>query len=132
MYLARFAFLALMAAATTLPAYASEKAWVTSERLNRRTCPATSCGIVGRLFYREGVQVLEKRDGWVRVTKYYDASCYNGQSEYVDAGMAFSEKVRLFDVSTDIRGDHQFEIIRVATFDQDEVVLQGFPSTAGQ
>ena len=64
---ARFAFLALMVAATTLPAYASEKAWVAAERLNRRTCPATNCGIVGRLFSREGVQIFEKRGDWARV-----------------------------------------------------------------
>jgi hypothetical protein len=31
---------------------------------------------------------LEERDGWVRVTRYYDASCKNGRSEYVDSGNA--------------------------------------------
>lgn len=82
------ALLTLIVAATTLPAYASEKAWVTAERLNRRTCPATNCGIVGRLFYREGVQIFEKRGEWARITKHYDASCFYGQSEYVDAGNA--------------------------------------------
>lgn len=88
MYFIRFAFLFLIASASTLPAYASEKAWVASERLNRRTCPASNCGIVGQYFYREGVQIIEERNGWARVTKYYDASCNNGKSEYVDTGNA--------------------------------------------
>ena len=94
MYLARVAFLALMAAATSVPAYASETAWVASERLNRRTCPDTNCGAVGQFFYREGVQILEKRGGWARVTKYYDESCYNGRSAYVDAGNAACSTIR--------------------------------------
>jgi len=88
MYHARFILLAFIGVATTLPAYASETAWVTSDRLNRRTCPDTSCGVVGQLFYREGVQIKEERGGWARITKYYDASCYLGKSEYVDAGNA--------------------------------------------
>ena len=55
----------------------AEKLWVTVDRLNRRTCPDTSCGIVGRLFFREGVQVFERRGGWVRISRYYNASCAN-------------------------------------------------------
>ncbi|MDP3194545.1 hypothetical protein [Tabrizicola sp.] len=64
------------------------KFWVTSERLNRRTCPSNSCGVVGQFFFREGTSVLERRDGWARVTKSYDASCVNGRSQYVDTGNA--------------------------------------------
>ena len=62
--------------------------WVTTDRLNRRTCPSTSCGIVGRLFFREAVVVYEIRDGWARISNYYDASCVNGVSQYVDSGNA--------------------------------------------
>ena len=62
--------------------------WVTSERLNRRTCPSESCGIVGQFFFREGIMILERRDGWVRVTKPYSAWCVDGRSEYVDSGNA--------------------------------------------
>lgn len=58
--------------------------WVTSERLNRRTCPSESCGVVGQFFFREGVTIYETRDGWARVTEPYDASCASGRSEYVD------------------------------------------------
>ena len=65
-----------------------ERLWVTSERLNRRTCPSESCGVVGQLFFREGVTVREERDGWARVTQTYDASCVGGRSEYVDTGNA--------------------------------------------
>lgn len=64
------------------------KFWVTSERLNRRTCPSDSCGVVGQFFFREGTTILERRDGWARVTEPYDASCANGRSEYVDTGNA--------------------------------------------
>lgn len=64
----------------------ADKFWVTSERLYRRTCPSTECGEVGYFFFREGVDVLERRDGWARVTKYYNASCTNGRSEHVDSG----------------------------------------------
>lgn len=62
--------------------------WVSTQRLNRRTCPSERCGVVGQLFFREGVEVFERRGGWVRVTKFYDAACVEGQSRYVDAGSA--------------------------------------------
>lgn len=65
-----------------------ERFWVTSERLNRRTCPSESCGVVGQLFFREGVTVREEHDGWARITQTYDASCVGGRSEYVDTGNA--------------------------------------------
>jgi hypothetical protein len=64
------------------------KFWVTSERLNRRTCPSDSCGVVGQYFFREAATILERREGWARVTKLYDASCVNGRSQYVDTGNA--------------------------------------------
>lgn len=61
-------------------------AWVTADRLHRRTCPSADCGSVGVHFFRQGVTVLEERDGWARITKPYDASCTGGRSEYVDSG----------------------------------------------
>ena len=64
----------------------AEDYWVTSDRLERRTCPSFSCGIVGQLFYREKVAVLETNDEWARVTPFYDAACVDGRSEYVDSG----------------------------------------------
>jgi hypothetical protein len=62
--------------------------WVTVDRLNRRTCPSTSCGVVGQLFYRNGVTSFETRGGWIRITKYYiDASClWSDVAEFVDGG----------------------------------------------
>lgn len=62
--------------------------YVTSERLNRRTCPSTDCGIVGQLFFREGVSIFEMRGEWARITKRYHASCVDGRSEHVDTGNA--------------------------------------------
>ena len=70
----------------TTNAEPSDKYWVTPDRLNRRTCPSIDCGIVGWLSFREGTNVFEDRDGWARVSRYYDASCANGRSEYVDSG----------------------------------------------
>jgi len=36
--------------------------------------------------YRENAAVIERRDGWGRVSKYYDASCQDGASEYIKYG----------------------------------------------
>ena len=66
----------------------SELLWVTSDRLNRRTCPDLRCGIVGMFFFREGTERLEERNGWARVSRYYDAYCVDGVSRYVDSGNA--------------------------------------------
>jgi hypothetical protein len=62
--------------------------WVTAERLNRRTCPSSSCGVVGQFFLGEGTRVLSDSVGWARVSRYYDASCERGESPYVDSGDA--------------------------------------------
>jgi hypothetical protein len=62
--------------------------WVSGERLKRHSCPSEDCGVVGRFFFREAVDVLETREGWVRATKTYDASCVDGRSQYVDEGRA--------------------------------------------
>src|SRR5690606_14523824 len=62
--------------------------WVTTQSLTRYTCPSTGCGVVGEHYYRQGLDILEERNGFARVTKYYDASCTNGQSDYVDSGPA--------------------------------------------
>lgn len=69
-------------------ALAEEDYWVTVDRLNKRTCSENSCGVLGQLFFREKVTVKERHNGWARITKYYDASCRGGKSEYVDAGRA--------------------------------------------
>ena len=67
---------------------ADEKRWVTAERLNRRTCPSAACGIVGQSFFRDGHPILETKDGWARVTTFYDAFCQGGRSQFVDRGNA--------------------------------------------
>ena len=67
-------------------AFAEGQMWLKVDTANRRTCPSSTCGIVGKLFYREAATVYETRNGWGRITKYYDASCKDGRSEYVDNG----------------------------------------------
>lgn len=66
----------------------TKKLWVTTQYADRHTCPSERCGIVGRLFFREGTEVHEVRDGWTRVSRVYDASCEGGRSAYVDKGRA--------------------------------------------
>ncbi|MBV7523149.1 hypothetical protein KW834_01810 [Pseudomonas sp. PDM29] len=67
-------------------ALADSKLWVTSDRLDRRTCPSVECGSVGHLMFREAVTVLEVKGKWSRISKFYSASCNAGQSDYVDKG----------------------------------------------
>jgi hypothetical protein len=62
--------------------------WIISETLDRHTCPSEDCGIVGRLFFREQATPIEQKDGWTRISEYYDASCDAGRSRYVDKGNA--------------------------------------------
>lgn len=69
-----------------VPAAVADDYWNTSDRLNRRTCPDTSCGIVGALMFREKATVLERRGDWARVTGLYDAACSDGLSPYVSSG----------------------------------------------
>ena len=72
-------------AAFSIPAHAARDGWVTVDNLNRRTCAASTCGVVGVLKFREKATILEEKAGWARISKYYDASCVNGVSQYVDS-----------------------------------------------
>ena len=67
-------------------ALAEDQLWVTTDRTDRHTCPSTKCGVAGRLMFREGVEVLERKGEWARITKAYLASCVAGKSEYVKDG----------------------------------------------
>ena len=76
----------LILAALSSQVLADGRRWVTVDYLNRWTCPSIDCGIVGQLFFREGVNVLERQGEWARISKRYDAACRNGRSTYVDKG----------------------------------------------
>lgn len=76
----------------SLSAMPSEDYWNTADSLNRRTCPSGECGVVGKLFFREKATVKEIKNGWARISKYYNASCVNGQSEFVDSGNRACDK----------------------------------------
>lgn len=88
------AAVALVAGCNSAPSGKSDangdvgKMWVTSQYLERHTCASDSCGVVGRLMFREGATVLETKGEWARITEPYDASCLNGSSEFVDDGNA--------------------------------------------
>ena len=70
------------------PSDGSERHWVVTPRLERRTCPSQRCGIVGQLFFREGVKLLERKGEWARISEPYHAACEGGRSAYVDKGNA--------------------------------------------
>lgn len=96
---------------------AFEQYWTTAERLDRRTCPTRSCGVVGQLMFRESAHVYEIAEGWARITSPYDGSCVSGRSEYVDRGTSdcseangfvdgkFAEWVELSGLSTERPAD---------------------------
>jgi hypothetical protein len=69
-------------------AKAGTQMWVTAERIDRHTCASSHCGVVGTLDFRESAMVAEQKGGWARVSRYYDASCTGGRSEFVDRGNA--------------------------------------------
>ncbi|MCZ6094883.1 hypothetical protein O5171_08800 [Escherichia coli] len=54
--------------------------WVVVDRTERHTCPSSKCGVAGKLFFREGVDFLEKKGEWVRITEPYSASCVEGKA----------------------------------------------------
>ena len=65
-----------------------ERRYVTADRLMRRSCPSSDCGSIGGLLYREGVNVLEERNGWVRYTELMPALCEDGISQLIETGSA--------------------------------------------
>lgn len=82
----RVALLAVSLVGGASSALADAKLWVTSDRLDRRTCPSVECGSVGQLMFREAATVFEVKGKWSRISKFYSASCTLGQSDYVDMG----------------------------------------------
>lgn len=78
--------LVLLAAMTVNVAAAEPDLWVSADRVARHTCPSNKCGVAGQLMFREGVEVLETKGDWVRISKLYSASCFGGTSEYVKSG----------------------------------------------
>lgn len=60
--------------------------WVKVEEGLRRTCPSLNCGIIGTFFPGESVVVHESVNGWMRVSDYYSAGCYEGRSSFVESG----------------------------------------------
>jgi hypothetical protein len=60
--------------------------WVTADGLERRSCAAKTCGIIGRLDRGQQVTVLEEYAGWARITDYQRARCKGGRLTGVLAG----------------------------------------------
>lgn len=100
------------AATARAPEAQYEQYWATAERVDRRTCAARSCGVVGQLFFRESAHVYEITNGWARITQPYDGSCANGRSEYVDSGAVACNEANGF---TDGRFAEWVELSRLST-----------------
>lgn len=64
----------------------SYKMWVIADRSPRHTAPSIDSGVVGNLYPGQLVNIFEEKGEWVRISPYYDASCENGRSEYIDYG----------------------------------------------
>ena len=62
--------------------------WVSTDVLKRHSCPSNRCGVLGEIYYRSKATVLERREGWGRITRYYDAFCEAGKSRYFKGGTA--------------------------------------------
>lgn len=52
------------------------KSWVTTQYLDRHSCPSDKCGIVGRLMFREAATVLERKGGWAKSSNDRDRPVY--------------------------------------------------------
>lgn len=77
----------LIAAFYTQPLQAQQTdLYVSADQLSVRSCPSTSCGRISWLLSGQKVTVAETKNGWARISKYYDAACKAGRSEYVDTG----------------------------------------------
>jgi hypothetical protein len=79
---------AMTFAASSVAAAAELRMTVASDSIVRRTCPSVDCGGIGRFNVGESVVSYETEKGWVRVSPYYTAACYDGQSAFVQVGPA--------------------------------------------
>ena len=70
----------------TTPVLANQQAWIAFDEIDRVSCPAPSCGVIGQLMKNEQVTILEEKDGWSRISIYYDAGCRNGMSVFISQG----------------------------------------------
>lgn len=62
--------------------------WGNEHLVKLRSCPSSECGRLGSLMFREKTVILQKKDGWARITKYYNGMCENGLSAFVSEGNA--------------------------------------------
>lgn len=82
------AIIVLALSSVGIQASAERTAWVTALQLNKRTCPSSSCGVLGTLRFRDEVTVLAEMNGWSRISQYYGAGCVDDVSKYVKSGNA--------------------------------------------
>lgn len=49
-----------------------------------QSCPSPYCGSIARLIVEKPVPVYERRNGWIRISEYYDADCRNGITTFIE------------------------------------------------
>lgn len=49
-----------------------------------QSCPSPYCGSLGRLIAQERMTVYEQRNGWIRISDYFDADCRGGTSPFIE------------------------------------------------
>jgi hypothetical protein len=74
------------------PVKAGDRMWAAKGDLKRYTCPSLNCGIVGNLYFRESIPVLESANGWTRISRYKTAGCYQDKSAFVQSGRSDCSK----------------------------------------
>ena len=73
----------LTAGSATAAATGSGSHYVTARTLNVRLAPAANAKITNRLYRQNRVEVFEVRDGWARISRYY-----NGRVEGISGNVA--------------------------------------------
>lgn len=51
---------------------AADVRYVSSTSVDERLCPSASCSSTNKIYRQQKVEVFELKDGWARVSRYYD------------------------------------------------------------
>lgn len=70
----------------TVPSRAGREMWVTSERLDIRSCPSTKCGRTGWALSGNKIEIFEEKSGWGRISEPVIALCEDGVTFQIDDG----------------------------------------------
>ena len=60
--------------------------WINRDDVEMHSCPSADCGVVGRLSFRDPVDVYGSNGSWVRISRARKALCVNGRSRFISKG----------------------------------------------